>query len=119
MLVKKSLNSVSLIAINRDALLSSLKEISVKLKCENPNIKEIRLFGSIAKGEQTGKSDVDILIIVSSSDTPIVLRSVKYRKYFDIEIPVDIIVYTENELNIMLKQGNKFIKEILKESIQL
>jgi len=119
MLVRRSSGSVSLVAIDRDALLNSLEDIAGRIRSDNPEVCDIRLFGSIARGEETGISDADILIVVESSDSPAVLRSVKFMKYFNIEVPVDILVYTKDEFNRLLEGGNAFLRKISKEGISL
>ena len=119
MLVTRSLGSVKLISIDKEELFRVLNETAIKIKEENSEVIDIRLFGSIAKKEDTGKSDVDIIIIVSGSSADIFHRSLKFRRYFDIEVAVDILVYTEQEVDQMLKEGNNFIKNILNESISL
>ncbi len=119
MLVTRSLGSVKLISIDREELFKVLNETAIKIKEENSELIDIRLFGSITKKEETGKSDVDIIIIVSDSSADIFHRSLKFRRYFDIQVPVDVLVYTKPEIEQMLKEGNNFIKNILNESISL
>lgn len=119
MLVKRSLGSVSLISIDKEKLFKRLKDIAALIKKENKEVLEVRLFGSIAKEENTGKSDVDIVVIVSGSSEDIFHRTLKFRRYFDIEVPVDILVYTKQEIDNMLKEENYFIKNILREGILL
>lgn len=120
MLVKRSLGSVRLISINREELFRVLNKTAIRIKGENSElIIDIRLFGSIVKKEDTGKSDADIIIIISDSSEDIFHRSLKFRRYFDIQVPVDVLVYTKHEIEQMLKEGNNFIKNILNESISL
>lgn len=119
MLVERSLGSVRLISIDKEKLFRRLKDIAALIKKENREVLDIRLFGSIAKEENTGKSDVDIVIIIAGSSEDIFHRTLKFRRYFDIEVPVDILVYTNEEIDNILKEENYFIKDVLKESIQL
>jgi predicted nucleotidyltransferase len=113
------LGSVKLISIDKEELFRALNETAIKIKEENSELIDIRLFGSIAKKEDTGKSDADIIIIVSDSSEDIFHRSLKFRRYFDIQVPVDVLVYTKPEIEQMLKEGNYFIKDILNKSISL
>ncbi|MBI4654910.1 MAG: nucleotidyltransferase domain-containing protein [Nitrospirae bacterium] len=119
MLVKRSLGSVKLISIDKKVLFKVLNETAIRIKEENSELIDIKLFGSIAKKEDTGKSDVDIIIIVSDSSEDIFHRSLKFRRYFDIQVPVDVLVYTKPEIEQLLKEGNNFIENILNESISL
>ena len=56
--------SVKAISLNRDEILRKLKELSTDIKRNFPEVREVRLFGSIARGEEHGLSDIDILVIV-------------------------------------------------------
>ncbi len=99
--------------------LKLLNETAIRIKQENSELIDIRLFGSVAKKEDTGKSDVDVIIIVSDSSEDIFNRSLKFRRYFDIQVPLDVLVYTEPEIEQMIKEGNYFIENILNKSISL
>lgn len=119
MLVRKYSASVKLVAMDREAVIFKLKEIAFQIKRENREVEKIILFGSLANGEPHGYSDVDILIIVSESAENIILRSISFRKYFDLEIPVDLIVYTKDEVNLFLKNENSFVYDILNNGLIL
>jgi predicted nucleotidyltransferase len=86
---------------------------------DKDNLLDIILFGSLAKGDFTGLSDLDIAIILKNSDLNFIERIKKYIKYFDIEIPVDIFVYTISEVEKMKKEKNYFINEIINNGISL
>jgi predicted nucleotidyltransferase len=86
---------------------------------DKDNLLDIILFGSLAKGDFTGLSDLDIAIILKNSDLNFIERIKKYIKYFDIEIPVDIFVYTILEIEKMKKEKNYFITEIINNGISL
>jgi predicted nucleotidyltransferase len=86
---------------------------------DKDNLLDIILFGSLAKGDFTGLSDLDIAIILKNSDLNFIERIKKYIKYFDIEIPVDIFVYTISEVEKMKKEKNYFITEIINNGISL
>ncbi len=59
---------------------------------------KIILFGSHARGEANSRSDLDILVI-KESDVPRYDRSPPiYRALFDIPLPMDIVVYTNEEI---------------------
>ena len=117
--VVKSFGSVKVISINKKELMEKLKKVRDTIKREETEVIDIRIFGSIAKNEETGVSDLDILIILRESKETPLKRILKYRKYFNLGIPVDILVYTEEEIKKMVKEDNFFIKNILKESISI
>jgi len=116
----KSLGSAKIISLNKEIVLREIKKIAKKIKEEEKgNILDIIIFGSIAKNNYTGTSDVDIVIILKESDLNFIERIVKYRKYFDLDIGVDLFVYTFSEFEKMKRENNFFIKEIIDYGISI
>lgn len=74
---------------------------------------KIILFGSYAWGVPDDDSDIDLFVIMESNlrrDQ----RSRQIQKIFsERTFPLDIIVYTPEEIKLSIKRGNSFIKEIL------
>ena len=63
------------------------------------NPEKIILFGSHAWGVPTADSDVDVFVIVSSSDDPAYRRARNiYHKMRGIGVPVDLVVQTHAEV---------------------
>lgn len=54
--------------IQREAIELFSKNIKERL---SPNIKDVRLFGSVARGTDTPESDIDILVLVEKDDRDI------------------------------------------------
>ena len=88
------------------------------LQSSNPN--KIILFGSYAKGKQDENSDIDIMVVLDDNhvaktyqerlDKKLRIRNLVLdinRKY-----ALDILVYSNEELKILKKQGNQFIEDI-------
>lgn len=74
---------------------------------------KIILFGSVARGEESGVSDVD-LAVIKKTNKPFPRRLMDMADYtagapFDIEI----LVYTPDEWSQALQEDNYFIKEII------
>ena len=60
------------------------------------------------------------MIIVKHDDTPFIKRKDLFSYFFeDIPFDTNIIVYTEDELNMMLKKGNLFIKNVFYDAKEL
>jgi len=119
MLVKKSLGSARALSIDRHKLFVRLKEIAASIKRRHAEVVAVYLFGSHARQDATGKSDLDILIVLSNSPEHILQRILRFRRFFDLEIPVDILVYTEDEIEQALAEQNSFIRRALEEAISL
>jgi len=116
----KYLDSVKILSVDYATLLKSLKNACAKIKKEYVDVKKILLFGSFSNRNYTPESDVDILVIVNQSDTPFLQRRDSFTDFFtDIPFDVNILVYTEDEINQMLKKGNLFIKGVISEAMEL
>ena len=75
-----------------------LKEIARRIE-NAAHPEKIFLFGSHAWGEPTPDSDLDLFVVVSSSDMPAYRRTREiYRALRGIGVPVDIIVRTHDEV---------------------
>lgn len=82
----------------------------------NYKAEKIILFGSLAYGNYTSDSDLDLLIVKSGLDE--VKRHVRHyqvRKLLSGNMPMDILVYTPYEIKKRLYLGDPFIKKIFSE----
>ena len=99
-IVKKSYGSVKVFWLNRKVLLERLKSIAHKIIADDRNVESVVLFGSLAENRATPFSDIDILIIVSYSHKRFIDRPLDFIDYFkDLELNVDLFVYTKEELD--------------------
>ncbi len=91
-----------------------LLEEVVKRIVRSADPEKIILFGSYAYGEPHDSSDLDILV-VKPTDLPRYKRSVPiYRALADLLIPMDILVYTPQEIDVWKDVPQAFITRILK-----
>jgi predicted nucleotidyltransferase len=77
---------------------------------------QIILFGSYARGDNTDKSDIDLLIIKKNLKNGREINNILYRAFFDnkIDIPVDLVSVDYSkyiELNNTIVYFYKTIKE--------
>ena len=75
---------------------------------------KVILFGSFARGDDHGLSDVDLLI-VKETDRPFVERIGEVLALCDTVLPIEPLVYTPEELARMIEEGNPFIEQVLRE----
>jgi len=111
---KKSLNSVKKKSVDRDIVIDRLKEWAFQLAERHQEILKIGYFGSYARDDYTPSSDLDILIVVKSSEKP------PHKRFLDYAIecfPVgcEIFVYTEEELEKKREFKKGWIHTILSE----
>jgi predicted nucleotidyltransferase len=83
-------------------------------------VKEVRFFGSLARGDQVGTSDVDILIILENDLVYSPLEQVRdYYPYYDLPIGVDILLLSGEEVQRLLQAQDDFISRIEREGMTL
>lgn len=95
-----------------------LQEIVEKLKPLKPY--KIILFGSFASGKQDEESDLDILVILDSDkiaksfEDKLKIKIKVRQSVYDLskKVPIDLIVYTRAEYDILFQNKNSFIREI-------
>lgn len=78
---------------------------------------KIILFGSAARGQTGPDSDIDLFVVKNdnqarhqrSVDVRKILRGVPYR------LPLDVLVYTPEEVKYRMWLGDFFVKRVMKE----
>jgi predicted nucleotidyltransferase len=84
----------------------------------DPDVLAIILFGSLARGEATARSDADLLLILARSSKPFQARLPDYLRN-GIGIPMDVFPYTLAEAKHMLSEGDGVVSVALKEGVWL
>jgi predicted nucleotidyltransferase len=107
--------------IAKEKVIKILRKIAEEVASAHPEVVDIILFGSLARGDCSPRSDADILIILSSTKHKRMMdRIPKFLEYFRKSlVPVDIIPYTKSELKHQLINKNKFLQGVIIEGISL
>ena len=95
-------------------MLDKIMENIIQLKRQG-NIREIYLFGSVARGDQDEQSDVDILIVIDNCSED---DYIKYKKEYAsiLQIPVSwISLYRETQILKMHEKGSYFLWHLKQE----
>ena len=95
-------------------MLDKIMENIIQLKRQG-NIREIYLFGSVARGDQDEQSDVDILIVIDNCSED---DYIKYKKEYAsiLQIPVSwISLYREKKILKMHEKGSYFLWHLKQE----
>lgn len=95
-----------------------LPEIIKNIRQIEPH--KIILFGSYADGSFSEDSDLDLIVILDSSeiaknyDEKMKNKLLVRRSIYELssKVPVDLVVYTKGEYEIISKSGNSFYNEI-------
>ena len=93
-------------------MLKNLKDISRRL-IDEYDPEKIILFGSRAEGNDNEGSDIDLAIVKETEKRPMERRIEVETLLADRAVPVDIVVYTPEEMRTLYSQGSPFIEEIV------
>ncbi len=107
--------------LNRAERVGGLREAAHRCSQQIPSIKKVILFGSLADGIPTPRSDADIMIEVASSKhaeprdrIPEMLRALS-----PLPCPPDLFVLTSREVEMHTREGSPLLREILAHGIDL
>ncbi len=77
-------------------------------------LRRLGCFGSYARGEDGVGSDLDLVAIVVSDDRPFARRGADWNTE-TLPVPVDLLVYTEEEWQELMKGGGRFPETLRRE----
>lgn len=90
-------------------------ERALRILRDEMDAERVILFGSRAGGESRATSDVDLLVVMDSDESPLD-RRVRVRRRLASggpRIPFDLVVLTPDELESRLAKGDRFVEQIL------
>jgi len=93
-------------------MLRELDEISKRL-IEKYDPDKIILFGSRAEGKDCAGSDIDLLIVKETEKRPLERRIEVETLLSDRSVPIDVLVYTPDEVRHLYSLGSPFIEEVM------
>ncbi|MEJ5338350.1 MAG: nucleotidyltransferase family protein, partial [Aquificaceae bacterium] len=106
-------DGAKLIYLKRDELLRNLESLAQELAREIPEVDALYLFGSLARGEQRGLSDVDLLAVVS-----VPLNRSNFWKVYErvfnfmadrLQLEFDLIVVEKNKAEETLRRLGTYL----------
>lgn len=100
-------------------MLDLIRNISQRLR-EQYSAREVIFFGSFARGERNGDSDIDVLIITNTKERFFERQASVRRLLRDLRkgIPISPIILTPDELEERKRIGDQFVLEILETGIR-
>ena len=115
-----SSNSVTVTYLGGPATIQALKKIVAEIRAANPDVLEISLFGSLARGDYAPGSDADLFILVEEDGQRPMDRIVRFLRLFSRgPIAVDVLAYTPAEVETMRRERNLLLAQIEREKIKL
>jgi predicted nucleotidyltransferase len=108
------LSGVKVTFLEIEPILTGLKERAQRLLISHPRVREVSLFGSLARGNYGPGSDADLLVILEADARRFIDRIPEFLEPFSgLGIAVDVLPYTLREIAGMQDVG--FIKTALAE----
>ena len=111
-----SSSSVKIHWLDSQRVMEKLRIAASRMKAHHPEVEQVLLFGSLARGEAVPGSDADLLVVLSSSDRPFIERIPRYLPV-DVPVAVDVFPYTWDEINRMLGEGNHLVRQAIEEGV--
>lgn len=107
--------------LNRDRRLAELRQMAVRAVGRMPEIRRIVLFGSLAKGDATPRSDADLLVEVAKSahDQPRDRIPELLGVLSPLPCPLDLFVYTSREIENLRADRSPLLREVDENGIRL
>ena len=82
---------------------------------QRQDVVRIGYFGSYARGDWGVGSDLDVVIVVESSDQPFERRAASWDVK-ELPVPADVLVYTQEEWQSLDLQG-RFYQVLMREAL--
>jgi len=83
--------------LDRDLIVRRLYEFVLRELVPRPEVTEVVLIGSLARGDWSARSDADIVIVVDTARERGPFRGADYAPATSVGVAVDILVYTPEE----------------------
>ena len=110
--------SVRVFWLDQNQVRSCLQQAVQRMVENHPEVEEVWLFGSLARGDAVPGSDADLMVLISESHLPFLERPLYYQLDF-CGVGTDVLVYSRAELNRMQSAGNHFFQTVRSEGICL
>lgn len=92
-----------------------------RVREEVPEVDELYLFGSVARGRASPDSDVDVLAVVSDeanfADVDDRLLGLAYDVQVDHDVPVEVHSVRAEEFEARKRRGEPFVRTVVEEGI--
>jgi len=111
---------VRVFRLDRERTIAALRQGARALLDDVPESLEVRLFGSLARGDATPRSDADLWILLRSSTQPFVDRGAALSRFFDVAgLGCDVLAYTESEWEELRRAGRRLVSVVDEEGMVL
>lgn len=112
-----SSSSVKVTWFDYSAVWEAVRRFARELVEQFGEVEEVRVFGSLVRGECVPGSDADLLILLRDHPLPFHERIPLFLPRHPMPVSVDVFPYTRRELEQMLREGNHFLRRAMEEGV--
>jgi len=100
--------------------ITALKEAAASLSVY-PDVLKVVVFGSRVRGDFTGDSDMDVLVVISKMDLKLMNDVIHLlgELEFKYDVPISPTIRTKKEYEVNKNMGSPFITNVEREGITL
>ena len=112
--------NVRIFRLDLAGVLARLRERARDVLDRCPDVVEVRLFGSLARGDGHPGSDADLFIILHDGAGPFLERLAPLVRMFGgVGVGCDVIAFTESEARASRTRGDGFSRAVFDEGLVL
>ncbi|RMF24720.1 MAG: hypothetical protein D6760_02715 [Deltaproteobacteria bacterium] len=113
--------NVRVFRLDRSGIIERLRKRARTLVTSDPTVIEVRLFGSLARGEGSPGSDADLFVLLDDSACAAFLERIPplLRHFAGVGIGCDMIAYTRSEYAAAAERGDRLIRELEHDAVVL
>jgi hypothetical protein len=113
-------SNVRVFRLDRDRVLAELRQRAEALLRARHEVLEVRLFGSLARGDAGPGRDADLFIVLRDEAAPAMPRSPELARAFTgVGVGCDVVAYTESERALLAARHDRFARAVLDEGLVL
>ena len=107
--------------VDRAAVIATLRAMARDAHSRMPNVEYILLFGSHARGDATARSDVDLLVVLKSSEHPRKIDRIPglLEALQPCSLPLDVIPWTVDEIAKASTTQATWLEKIRRDAVQI
>lgn len=105
--------------INRDAVVTALRELAHEAARRCPGVDAIYLFGSFAHGTPTPRSDADVLVAIHDAADRDRVRACCLDVFLRLPVPVELFVQTWSEIEESRQADRGLAATALRHAVRL
>jgi predicted nucleotidyltransferase len=112
--------NVRVFRLDREGVIARLRERARDLLEQRVDVVEVRLFGSLARGEAHPGSDADLFIVLRDGAGSFLDRLTPLARMFEgVGVGCDVIAFTESEARALRTRDDAFSRAVLHEGLIL